>query len=262
MTILDEIFAAKHLEVRQRNQLTPLADIRRRAEAAPPPHDFAGALCRLTAQSPLRLIAEIKRASPSRGLLIRDFNALRLAATYRDGGAAAISVLTDEKYFQGSLDILEKVAALPARPALLRKDFLYDAYQVYEARAAGADAVLLIAAALDMQQLADLSALARELKMAALVEIHNQAELEAALSCRPALIGVNNRDLHTFEVNLDTCLRLRPLIPAGTLAVAESGIHTRQDVERLAQAGFDAMLVGEKLVTAVDPAAAMRDLLQ
>jgi indole-3-glycerol phosphate synthase len=262
MTILDEIFAAKHVEVRQRNRLIPLVEIRRRAEAAPPPHDFAGALCRPTAQSPLRLIAEIKRASPSRGTLSKDFNALRLATVYRDNGAAAISVLTDEKYFQGSLDILEKVAALPARPPLLRKDFLYDPYQVYEARAAGGDAVLLIAAALDTQQLADLSALARELKMAALVEVHNQVELEAALSCCPALIGVNNRDLRTFEVSLDTCLRLRPLIPAGTLAVAESGIHTHQDVEQLAQAGFDAMLVGEKLVTAVDPAAALRDLLQ
>ncbi len=262
MTILDDIFAAKHLEVRQRSQLIPLVEIRRRAEAAPPTHDFAGALTRPTRQSPLRLIAEIKQASPSRGLLTRDFDPLRLAAAYRDGGAAAISVLTDEKYFQGSLDILEKVAGLPARPPLLRKDFMYDAYQVYEARAGGADAVLLIAAALNPRQMADLSALARELKMAALVEVHNQAELEAALSCRPALVGINNRDLHTFEVSLDTCLRLRPLIPAGTLAVAESGIHTRQDVDRLAQAGFDAMLVGEQLVTAADPAVAMRDLLQ
>ena len=262
MTILDEIFTAKHLEVEQRSRLIPLVEIRRQAEAAAPPRDFTGALRRSTKQSPLRLIAEIKRASPSRGLLTRDFDPLHLAAAYRDGGAAAISVLTDEKYFQGSLDILEKVAALPARPPLLRKDFLYDPYQVYEARACAADAVLLIVAALDTQQLADLSALTRELEMAALVEVHNQAELDAALPCRPALIGINNRDLHTFAVNLDTCLRLRPFIPAGVVAVAESGIHTRQDVEQLAQAGFDAILVGEKLVTASDPVAAIRDLLQ
>ncbi len=262
MTILDTIFATKLLEVQQRSRITPLAEMRRRAEAAPPALGFRAALHRPAGKAALRLIAEIKRASPSRGILSQDFNPLRLATIYRDCGAAAISVLTDEKYFQGSLAILEAVAALPGRPPLLRKDFLYDPYQVYEARAAGADAVLLIAAYLDPAQLIDLNVLARELGMAALVEVHCEAELDAALVCCPALIGINNRDLHTFTVSLDPCLRLRPSIPAGTVTVAESGIHTRRDVERLEQVGFDAVLVGEKLVTAPDPAAAIRDLLR
>ncbi len=264
MTILDTIFATKHQEVEQRRRSIPLAQMRRLAEAAPAPHDFGTALRRPAGPAlpaRVRLIAEIKRASPSRGLLTEYFDPLRLATTYRDCGAAAISVLTDEQYFQGSLAILAKVAALPGRPPLLRKDFLYDPYQVYEARAVGADAILLIAASLDTCQLAELNGLARELGMAALVEVHTQDELEVALACRPALVGINNRDLHTFKVSLETCLRLRPFIPTGILAVAESGIHTRQDVERLAQAGFDAMLVGERLVTAPDPAAAIRELL-
>jgi indole-3-glycerol phosphate synthase len=260
MTILDKIFATKRQEVEGRRQAMPLPAMRRLAEAAPAPHDFAAAL-RAKQPGGVRLIAEVKKASPSRGLLSEHFDALKLAAVYRDGGAAAISVLTDEQYFQGSLSILAEVAALTGRPPLLRKDFLYDPYQVYEARAGGADAVLLIAAALDLYQLADLNALAGDLGMAALVEVHNEAELSSALGCRPALVGVNNRDLHTFTVSLETCLRLRPAIPSGILAVAESGIHTREDVACLERAGFDGMLVGERLVTAPDPAAAMRELL-
>lgn len=262
MTILDTIFATKHLEVAQRRQERPLAEVRRRAEAAAPARDFIAALRRPDPRSAVRLIAEIKRASPSKGLLVQNFDPLRQATAYTDGGAAAISVLTDERYFQGSLAILTAVTGLPARPPLLCKDFLFDPYQVVEARAAGADAILLIAAALELAQLADLQSLARELGMAVLMEVHNPAELELALACRAGLVGINNRDLRTFTVSLKNCLELRAGIPAGIVTVAESGIHTRVDVRRVAQAGFDAILVGEHLMTAPDTAAAIKELLE
>ncbi len=261
MTILDTIFATKRLEVAQHRRLVPLAEIRSRAEKAALPHGFAAALRRPDGRAALRLIAEIKRASPSVGLMVENLDPIRLAVAYRDSGAAAISVLTDESYFQGSLADLEVIAAMPDRPALLRKDFIYDLYQIYEARAAGADAVLLIAASLEQSQLHDLQALAHELSMAALVEVHQESDLDIALSCNPAVIGINNRDLRTFTVDLVTCLKLRPLIPTGIVTVAESGIHTHQDVEFLAQAGFDAVLVGEKLVKAPDANAAIRELM-
>jgi indole-3-glycerol phosphate synthase len=261
MTILDTIFATKHQEVAERQRTVSLAAMRRRAEAAAPPRDFVAALRRPGQQSPLRLIAEIKQASPSRGRLTQDFDPLRLATCYHVGGAAAISVLTDTPYFQGSLAILEQVAALSPRPPLLRKDFIFDPYQVYEGRAAGADAILLIAASLETGQIMELRSLAQELGMAALIEVHNETELAAALSCQPALLGINNRDLHSFKVSLEPCLRLRPQVPAGIVTVAESGIHSRQDAVQLEDAGFDAMLVGERLVTAPDTIAAMRELL-
>lgn len=262
MTILETIFATKRQEVAQRRRQRPLAEIRRQAEAAAPARDFSSALRRSDPSAPVRLIAEIKRASPSKGRLVQDFDALRQAAAYRDGGASAISVLTDERYFQGSLANLAAVAGLAGHPPLLCKDFLFDPYQLFEARAAGADAILLIAASLAQPQLANLQSLAHELGMAALVEVHNLGELDQALACGPALIGINNRDLRTFAVSLETCLELRPGIPPGTVTVAESGIHTRADVIRLAQAGFDAILVGERLMTAADPAAAIKELLE
>jgi indole-3-glycerol phosphate synthase len=262
MTILDTIFATKHEEVARRSQARPLVEVRRLAETAAPALDFGAALRRSGQQAPLRLIAEIKHASPSKGVLVQDFQPLRQAAAYQAAGAAAISVLTDEPYFQGGLAVLTAVAGLAGHPPLLCKDFLYDPYQVYEARAAGADAVLLIAAALEAAQLDELQSLAHTLGMAALVEVHNQVELEKAFACRSAIVGINNRDLHTFQVNLETCLALRAGIPEGMLSVAESGIHSHADVTRLAQAGFDAMLVGERLMTAPDPASAIRELLQ
>jgi indole-3-glycerol phosphate synthase len=206
----------------------------------------------------------VKCASPSKGLLVEDFDALRLADTYRHNGAAAISVLTDERYFRGHLNYLAQVAAYFAqsglRLPLLRKDFICDPYQVYEARAAGADAVLLIAAHLDIQQLRDLHALICALGMAPLVEVHNQAELEAAAQLDLRLLGVNNRDLRDFTVRLETTLELLPLVPAGVCLVAESGIHSPADVVRLRTAGVDAILVGEALVTAPNVAAAVRAL--
>ena len=262
MTILDKIFATKHLEVAASLKLRPLAQVRRDAEQAPPALAFVKALRRPAPRAPLRLVAEVKCASPSRGLLVDHFDPLHLAALYQQNGAAAISVLTDETYFKGSLSILEQIAAIQPRLPLLRKDFIYDPYQVYESRAAGADAVLLIAAHLQPGLLADLLAQVQNLGMAALVEVHTAAELEQALCFAPRLVGINNRDLHDFKVDLQICLDLRRAIPPGVTVVAESGIHTAADVARLAEAGMDAMLVGEALVTAPDPAQKIRSLLQ
>ncbi len=265
MSILDEIFAHKRVEVEARRKARPLAQVRQAAEAAAPGVDFVKALRQAAQerQSPA-LIAEVKCASPSRGLLAPDFDPLRLAALYQQNGAAAVSVLTDERYFKGHLDDLRQIAqafssAGPRLP-VLRKDFLLDPYQVYEARAAGADAVLLIAAYLDEACLRALHQLTLALHMTPLVEVHNRQELETALKLTPRLVGINNRNLHDFTVSLETTLRLRPLAPKEVCLVAESGIHTRQDVARLAAAGVDAILVGEALVTAPDTAAQVRAL--
>ena len=260
MTILDEIFAHKRVEVEQRRAVLPLAEVRALAGEAPPALDFAGALRRKEGERPA-LIAEVKCASPSRGQIAKDFDPLALACAYQANGASAISVLTDERYFKGSLEYLRQIAGLMPRLPLLRKDFLLDPYQVYEARAAGADAVLLIAAYLAPDRLAELHSLAGDLGMAALVEVHSQAELDLALAaCRPGLVGINNRDLRDFSVNLETTLRLSRYVPEGTCLVAESGIHTREDVEFLAAAGVDAVLVGEALVAAEDTAGQVRSM--
>lgn len=260
MSILDEIFACKRAEVTDRQRVVPLAEMRRLAEEANAPQDFIAAL----RQSPFRpaLIAEAKKASPSKGLLAANFDPLALARLYCENGAAAMSVLTDERYFQGHLDFLRQIAALPERLPLLRKDFLYDPYQIYEARAAGADAILLIAASLEAAQLRDLHQLAQELGMAALVEVHTAAELALALTCDPQLVGINNRNLHTFHVSLETTRQLRPLLPPSIYLVAESGIHTPTDVAALRAMNVDAMLVGESLVLAADSGAKVRELLE
>jgi indole-3-glycerol phosphate synthase len=258
MTILAEIYAHTREEVAGRKRIVSLAAARACAEDARPPLDFVAAL-RAGHPRP-GLIAEVKHASPSRGLLAPDFDPLRLARLYGENGAAAISVLTDERYFGGSLDHLSQIAACGPRLPLLRKDFIGDPYQVYEARAAGASAVLLIAALLTPAALRALAALAEELGMAALVEVHDEAELGVALDCNARLVGINNRNLADFTVDLGTAVRLRPQIPAGVCVVAESGIHTPADVARLTQACVDAILVGEALVTAPDVAAAVRDL--
>jgi indole-3-glycerol phosphate synthase len=260
MTILDEIFAHKRVEVEARKRDLPLAKLRSVAESAPPAPDFIHAI--RSAEFSPALIAEVKFASPSKSILVENTDPVILARTYAGNGAAAISVLTDEKYFRGHLDYLRRIrTALPLIP-LLRKDFICDPYQVYEARAAVASAVLLIAAHLDPVQLADLHALTISLDMAALVEVHNRTELEAALRLEGlGLLGVNNRDLHTFKVDLQICLDLYPLVPPEVCFVAESGIHTAEDVHRLSAAGVDAMLVGEALVTATDVGKKIRTLM-
>lgn len=263
MTILDEIFAYKRVEVGARRAIKTLAQIRREAESMTPALDFTAAL-RRAARKPA-LIAEVKCASPSRGLLIKDFDPLRLATVYRENGAAAISVLTDERYFKGDIGYLSLIAQdftrRNMRLPLLRKDFILDPYQVYEARAAGADAILLIAAYLEPSCLKELHELCSRLGMAALVEIHNQEELEVVLPLAPALVGINNRNLHDFSVRLETTFELRPYVPDNVCLVAESGIHTAQDVASLADAGVNAVLVGEALVTASDVAAKVRSLV-
>ncbi len=255
-TILEKIVGHKRGEIERRRKARPLETVQAEMALAPPPRDFAAAL-----RNPgVSLIAEVKRASPSKGLLRSDFDAAALARAYESHGAAAISVLTDERFFQGSLAHLRAVrhgASLP----ILRKDFILDPYQVYESRAAGADAILLIVAALSDGNLGTLHQLTDDLGMAALVEVHNTTELERTLRIGPRIVGVNNRDLHTFQVDLETTARLRPLIPAEVTLVAESGVHTPSDVARLAAIGADAMLVGEALVRARDVGIKIQELI-
>lgn len=254
MNRLTEIFALRKQDVAHLKQVCPLADMASRAAEAPPPLDFIAALTRTgidRMQGPA-LIAEIKRASPSRGDLAPHLDPVDTARRYRDCGASAISVLTESRYFKGSLDDLRQVASARLGLPLLRKDFIFEPWQVYEARQAGADAILLIVAGLAAEQLRDLHGLIRSLKMAALVEVHNEAELGIALACEPALVGINNRDLTTFDVRLDTTIRLRPLIPPSIVVVAESGIRAGEDRQIMQSAGVDALLVGEALVTSPD----------
>lgn len=260
MTILEEIYHHKRNELEQEKRLQPLAAVQRLAEAAPGALDFAGVLRQRAASGVPALIAEVKHRSPSRGLLIEPFDPLELAEQYAANGATAISVLTDQQYFGGSLEDLHRVASRKTGLPVLRKDFIFDAYQVYQARAAGADALLLIAAMLEDQVLKDLQALTNEIGMQALIEVHNQQELERVLPLQPGLVGINNRDLHTFEVSLETTRRLAAQVPAWTVLVAESGVHTAQDVRRLGEWGAQAVLVGEALVAADNLPAKVREL--
>jgi indole-3-glycerol phosphate synthase len=261
--MLDAIFAHKRAEVAAQRARVPLHELTRAALAMPNPPDFLASLRR----APCRpaLIAEIKRASPSRGPLAPGLDPAALARIYADSGAAAISVLTDARFFGGSLDDLRTVAALELGVPMLRKDFICEPYQVYEARAAGASAVLLIAAHLEIQSLCELHRLALSLALTPLVEVHAADELDRALMCDPRLIGINNRDLHTFRVSLDATEMLSPRVPAHVVVVSESGIFTAEHVARLAELrrsggtpGVDAILVGEALVTAPDTAALTR----
>ena len=255
-TILDEILRWKELEVAQTKIDRPLQAVQDEIALAPPLRDFAAAL-----RAPgVSLIAEIKRASPSKGPLRPDLDPPSLAQAYEANGASAISVLTDARFFGGSLQDLRTVRQAVDLP-VLRKEFVLELYQVYEARAAGADALLLIVAALEDAQLGPLYRLTRDLGLTALIEVHNKGELQRALALSPRVVGINNRDLRTFEVHLETTECLRPAIPAEVVVVAESGIHTAADVARLAQCGVDAMLVGESLVRAQDAGAQVRDLL-
>jgi indole-3-glycerol phosphate synthase len=250
MTILDRIVdykRTKELPCRMRD--LPLEALRARAAAAPPPRDFVAAL---RSAPDVALIAEVKCASPSKGLLRPDFDPVHLAATYAANGAAAISVLTDEPFFQGSLAYITQI-----RSQLV----IIHPYQVYEARAAGADALLLIAAILPDADLAELLSLTQAQGMAALIEVHDREELMRVLPLAPRLVGVNNRNLRDFSVNVDTCLRLRSQVPPEVCFVAESGIQTGADAARLAAADVDAMLVGEALVTAPDVGAKVRELI-
>lgn len=258
MTILDEIFTYKREEVSEKKRHLPLKEMQALSDQAPPALDFLAAI----SSSPAKpaLIAEIKQASPSRGLIAEDFDPLRLARIYQENGAAAISVLTDRRYFMGDLDDLRVIATQKPRLPLFRKDFLWDPYQVYESRAAGADAVLLITAGLTFSQLCQLHDLSHELGMAALMEVHTMQELDLALQLEPDMIGINNRDLSDFHVDLQVTHQLRPHIPRGICVVSESGVHSYRDVMYLMEAGVDAVLVGEALVSAPDIGAQVRAL--
>lgn len=255
--ILAKILAHKHIEVAAQRSVISIESLRDQIEQMPPALDFVPALRSATHRP--ALIAECKKASPSKGLLRADYAAAKLAALYAANGAAAISVLTDESFFQGSLQDLTAARIATMLP-ILRKDFVVDEYQLYEARAAGADAILLIVAALDATRLKDFHALATELGLSVLVEVHDETELETAMQIEPKLIGINNRNLHDFSVDLQTTARLRPRIPNNIAVVAESGLHSRADVECVAAMGVDAILVGEALITAQDVGAKVREM--
>jgi indole-3-glycerol phosphate synthase len=256
-TILDRIVAHKRQEIETRNRVRPLSALYALVAQVPPARAFADNL----GASGISLIAEVKRASPSQGALISDLDPPTLARAYASGGAAAISVLTDKRFFRGSLFDLQEVRDTVSLP-VLRKDFIIEPYQIYEARAAGADAILLIMSILTDEAYRRLLALSQELGMAALVEVHNRAELDRALTPGPRIVGINNRNLHTFEVDLETTCALRPHVPPGVLLVAESGIQSAADVTRLADAGVDAILVGTALVTARDPGSMVQRMVE
>jgi indole-3-glycerol phosphate synthase len=252
--ILRRILSVKAEEVGRARAARSLASLQDAARAAAPPRDFVGAMrARLGAGRPA-VIAEIKKASPSRGVLRERFDPGAIAASYERHGAACLSVLTDETFFQGALEHLKQARSACKLP-VLRKDFMIDTYQVYEARAAGADCILLIVAALDDARMRDLEAAAHGLGMAVLVEAHDGAELERALTLKTPLIGINNRNLRTFETRLETTLGLLPGIPGGRLVVTESGILAREDVARMREQGVECFLVGEAFMRAADPGA-------
>lgn len=257
--ILQKIVAVKREEVAAARAERSLADLRADAQALGGVRDFAGALRARVAAGRPAVIAEVKKASPSKGVLRERFVPAEIAASYERGGAACLSVLTDERFFQGSALYLQQARAACALP-VLRKDFIVDPYQVVQARAMGADCILLIAACLDDAQMADLEAEAFALGMAVLVEVHDGAELERALRLKTPLLGINNRNLRTFEVSLETTLGLLPRIPAERLLVTESGILARADVQRMRAAGVGAFLVGEAFMRADEPGRALADL--
>jgi indole-3-glycerol phosphate synthase len=254
-TILDRIVEGKRRELARSQVEVPLAELERRIAEQAPALDFKAAL----RGERVRLIAEVKRASPSKGMLRPDFDPIQLAETYAQNGAAAISVLTEANYFQGSLDHLAAIRRRVNKP-LLHKDFIVHPYQVYESRAFGADALLLIVAILSDEDLWELLALSSQLGMQCLVEVHSQAELQRALHTDAGIIGINNRSLRTFEVDISITERLRPLIPSDRIVVSESGIRSGSDMGKLSRWRVDAALVGEFLVTANDVAARVREL--
>lgn len=256
--ILDDIVKAKMKELARHKRKVSLSRMKERAvQRGVRTLDFAAAL----KGEGVQLIAEVKRSSPSRGVLRPDLDHVELARTYAANGAAAVSVLTEEQYFGGSPEQLAEVKEAIVSVPVLMKDFIFEPYQIYEARACGADALLLIAAMLSSLQLEELLSLSRALGMRCLVEVHDEEELERALSCGAMILGINNRDLRTFKIDLETTGRLRPLIPPDRIVVSESGIRDRGDMERLRSWRVNAVLVGETLVTAPDVAAKMRELL-
>jgi indole-3-glycerol phosphate synthase len=257
--ILKKIVAVKHEEIALASQKKSLAMVRADAESRVLTRDFVGAIQHKVQQGQAAVIAEIKKASPSKGVLRADFIPADIAQSYAEHGAACLSVLTDAQFFQGSVDYLKQARASCDLP-VLRKDFMVDAYQVYEARAMGADCILLIAACLDDAQMKDLEAIARGLDMAVLVEVHDAEELNRALKLKTPLVGINNRNLRTFEVSLDTTLGMLKDVPSDRILITESGILTPEDVQKMHDAKVNAFLVGEAFMRAPDPGQALADL--
>jgi indole-3-glycerol phosphate synthase len=256
--ILDRIVEARRASVAHRKRVLPDVVLKIAVEKkVAPPRDFAGALTRA---GKINIISELKKASPSRGVIREEYAPAVLAASLEEAGAAALSVLTEEDFFSGSLGDLKEASRVTKIP-ILRKDFIVDPWQVWETRAAGADSFLLIAAILSDAELQDLLELGRTLKMEALVEVHSREELERVLAAGARIIGVNNRDLRDFQVHLETSLGLAEVIPEDCIAVSESGLRSHEDLARLRRAGFDAFLIGEHVMRSADPAAALRALL-
>lgn len=254
--ILDDIVQVKKQELRKNKEIRKFVELKAKARAAAPLKPFE-----LKKKDAVSIIAEVKRASPTKGVFKADLDPARQAIAYKEGGASAISVLTDEQFFKGSVDDL-RAARNAAGIPILRKDFIIDEYQLYEARVMLADCALLIVRILDKAQLRDYIALAREeLKIATLVEVHSEKELDAALDAKAEVIGINNRDLDTFTVTLETTAKLRAIIPAGRVVVSESGISKREDMVLLKQMKVDAALIGEELVKSADPAKKLKELL-
>lgn len=257
--ILKKIIYRKREELSACKSAKPLADVRSQAADMPPTRGFEAALRRTVSSGETAIIAEVKKGSPSRGIIRADFDPLEIARTYQAHGASCLSVLTDEHFFLGRLDYLTQIRQAVTLP-LLRKDFIFDEYQIYEARSAGADAILLIAAMLELSQLLDFTALARELSLDILLEVHDEAEMETALRTDCTLIGVNNRNLRTFVTDLQTTGRLARMMPSERMLVAESGIATRADLQRLMNDGAAAFLIGESLMREADIGAKLREL--
>ncbi|WP_437188034.1 indole-3-glycerol phosphate synthase TrpC [Planctomicrobium sp. SH668] len=256
-TVLDKIIAQKQKDVATAIAARPLHEVQEALATAPAPRDFTGSLLK---HHPMGMIAEVKKASPSAGLIREDFNPVEIARTYEENGAACISILTEEHFFQGHLSYLEAIRKNVGIP-VLRKDFIIDPYQVWEARASGADAILLIAECLDDQQMESLYRLALELGMQALIEVYDPENVQRVLRLQPPLIGVNNRDLRSFVTDLQHTVRLREAIPAEVLVIGESGIHTRSDVEMLQSSRVHGILVGESLMRSADIGKSVRTLL-
>ena len=259
--VLQRILAVKAEEVASAKKARGLAVLQDEVKRARPSRDFVGALRSRVEDGRPAVIAEIKKASPSRGVLRESYNPADIAASFERHGAACLSVLTDAQFFQGRIEHLVEARGACNLP-VLRKDFTIDPYQVYEARAAGADCILLIVAALDLARMRELEAAAHELGMAVLVESHDAAELEQALALKTPLIGINNRNLRTFATSLQTTLDLLPQVPAGRMVVTESGIHDRRDVEGLRRQGVHVFLIGEAFMRAPDPGRALQELLK
>jgi indole-3-glycerol phosphate synthase len=257
LNVLDRIMAVKRAEVLAAKQRVPPAKIEDLARNAGAVRDFVAALRKKIDSGKSAVIAEIKRASPSRGLLREHFDPAEIARSYEAGGAACLSVLTDREFFQGALEHLAAARVACALP-VLRKDFIFDPYQVYEARAMGADCILLIAACLSLDEMKSLEPAAETLGMAVLVEVHNPAELQAALQLRTPLVGINNRDLRTFETRLEATLNLLPKVPRDRIVITESGIASSNDVARMRAQGVNAFLIGEAFMRATNPGAALR----